>query len=819
MRTTFDLSRTVSQSAALLVAFTGAAVVLGWAFGISPLGVGALQGITVKANTGICLLLAGSSLWLTTQGSRWPIAAIVAKGMALLPIVFGVLTLSQHLVGWDLGIDQLFFHEPPGSIATASPNRMGPPASTCFVLAGVAILLLNARGPWGLRRVNVASALGLLIGFIALLPSMGYLYGASQLYAISWLTGIAFPTAAMLMVLSIGIVGASTGGQVHALLTSSSAGGVLVRRLLWPALILPPLLGYLRTVGESAGFYDAPFGRALLIMSFVILFSGLVWWSGHVLDRIDRDRVRATRWLGAIIENSEDAIVAKELNGIVTAWNPSAERVFGYSAAEMIGQSVLKIVPPERQEEEAQILAKLRAGERVEHFETVRIAKDGRRLHVSLTISPIKDPSGLIVGASKIARDITALKERQAEREAILAAEHAARREAEQASRMKDEFLATLSHELRTPLSAILGWSQLLRRTNADAVQMEQGLQTIERNARVQTQLIEDLLDMSGIISGKVRLNVQSVDPISFIEAAIETVSPSAQARGIRIERILDSAAGPILGDPNRLQQVVWNLLSNAIKFTPRDGRVQVVLRRVESHVEISVADSGMGIKSEFLAHVFERFRQADASASRRHGGLGLGLAIVKHLVELHGGTVQAVSPGEGMGTTFTVSLPLTIIHHASNAPERIHSTFMKTVTGEFRRSDLSGLKVLVVDDERDARELVRRVLEECDAKVATAGSAEEALSALRLDRPNVLVSDIGMPEVDGYEFLRRVRAMDRGSERIPAIALTAFARSDDRTRALRAGFLAHISKPVEPAELVATVASVSGRSDDTETN
>ena len=399
------------------------------------------------------------------------------------------------------------------------------------------------------------------------------------------------------------------------------------------------------------------------------------------------------------------------------------------------------------------------------------------------------------------------------ERQQLLESERFARGEAERASAMKDEFLATLSHELRTPLSAILGWSHILRARTMSEEELRKGLEVIERNARMQTQLIDDLLDMSRITSGKMRLDVQSVQPIAFIEAAVETVRPAAEAKGITLSELLDPAAGPITGDPNRLQQVVWNLLSNAIKFTGRNGRVEVVLERVTSHIEITVADSGIGIKPEFLPHVFDRFRQENASATRTVGGLGLGLALVKHLVEQHGGTVRAASEGEDRGATFTIRLPLTVVHRPGNGRERLHPRTPNSIASDFKRSDLSGIKVLVVDDQADARELIGRVLAECDAHVLTAGTADEALSAIEKERPDVLVSDIGMPEVDGYELLRRVRALgpSRGG-RLPAIALTAFARSEDRTRALRAGYLVHVSKPVEPSELVATVASVVGR-------
>ncbi len=411
------------------------------------------------------------------------------------------------------------------------------------------------------------------------------------------------------------------------------------------------------------------------------------------------------------------------------------------------------------------------------------------------------------------ARLFEAAQKSAEEREQLLESERTARGVAERASAMKDEFLATLSHELRSPLSAILGWSQVLRRGTKNEADLHKGLETIERNARVQTQLIEDLLDMSRIISGKVRLDVQPVAPIAFIEAAIETVRPAADAKGIRLDKLLDPAAGPISGDPNRLQQVIWNLLANAIKFTPKDGKVQVLLERVNSHIEISVADTGIGIKPEFLPHVFERFRQAVASTTRVYGGLGLGLSIVKHLVGLHGGPVQVKSPGEGRGTTFAVHLPLSVVHRNTDRGERLHPQAPTAAAMEFRHSDLSGIKVLVVDDEADARELVRRVLQECDANVLTAPNAAEALALVEREKPDVLVSDVGMPEVDGFELLRQVRALGQSKGgALPAIALTAFARSVDRTRALHAGFLVHVSKPVEPSELVATVASVAGR-------
>jgi len=412
-----------------------------------------------------------------------------------------------------------------------------------------------------------------------------------------------------------------------------------------------------------------------------------------------------------------------------------------------------------------------------------------------------------------LSKEVFDRKKAERQRDDLLESERAARIDAERNSRLKDEFLATLSHELRTPLTAILGWTHLLQRA-PDAASFAQGLSVIQRNAQLQRQLIEDLLDMSRIISGKLRMDVQRVDAAMIIEAAIQAVRPAADAKGIRIDTAVDPLAGPLNGDPSRLQQIVWNLLSNAVKFTPKGGRVQVALRRSDPHVEIAVSDTGEGIQPEFLPHVFERFRQADSSTTRRVGGLGLGLSIVKHLVELHGGNVRAQSPGPGQGSVFTVSIP---VLDTSATEERPRATLPPLLPGarEVSQSDidLRGVKVLVVDDEPDARDLVQRLLTGSGAVVRTAASSMEAWSAVETDVPAVIVSDIGMPEVDGYELVRRIRSLPagRGGD-TPALALSAFARSDDRTRAMRAGFNFHLSKPVDPPELIAAVASLAGQ-------
>jgi PAS domain S-box-containing protein len=775
--------------------------------------------------------------------------------------------------------------------------------------------------------------------------------------------------------------------------------------------------------------------------------------------------------ISALIESADDAIISKTLDGVITSWNKGAERIFGYTADEIIGKTVLVLIPPDYQNEEPAILDKIKSGERIEHYETVRIRKDGTLIDISLTVSPIKDNSGKIIGASKIARAISDIKrteqklsaseeryktlfnsidegfciiemlydetgkpsdyrflelnpafekltgisadeallgkpisqlvpnfeerwyqlygkvaltgepvravegsealgrwfdvnafrvggdesnkvavlfnnitdrvKAEAEREKLLeqlelersklaylftkapafvatlhGPDHVfeltnpaylqlighrnvigkpirealpeiegqgffeildkvfqtgeafngremsvelqwepdaplekryvdfvyqpifgangavtgifahgfditqqvqARRDAEAANRAKDEFLATLSHELRTPLNAILGWSMMLSDKRLDETAQNRAVETIQRNARIQAQLIDDILDVSRIISGKLKLDAQPIELSSLIEAAIESVLPAAQAKEIRLQRVLNSNGNMISGDRNRLQQIIWNLLSNAVKFTPRGGTVRVRLERVDSHTEIVVSDSGIGISPEVMPFIFERFRQADSATTRQHGGLGLGLAIVRHLVEMHGGTVEVESLGEGQGSTFTVKLPLISVHSLEVNSVKKSDNFdnspnVRMVDLEYA-PELKGLHILVVDDEADGRMLVSTVLEKCGAKVTAADSAASGLKALQELRPEILISDLGMPGEDGYSLIRKIRALppEQGGQ-IPAAALTAYARVEDRLRVLRAGFQIHLPKPVEPAELIAVVANLSGR-------
>lgn len=509
---------------------------------------------------------------------------------------------------------------------------------------------------------------------------------------------------------------------------------------------------------------------------------------------------KALRGLAAIVESAADAIIAKDLDGVITSWNPGAERLYGYKAEEVIGKTVSILIPSDRPDEEPAILAKLRRGERIDHYETIRTAKDGRLIDVSLTVSPIREASGKVIGASKIARDITEQKRTAQERDQLLKRERAAREEAEIANRAKDEFLAVLSHELRTPLTAMLGWLSILRGHRLDQKTTEHAIETIQRNAQAQAQLIEDLVDVSRIVGGKLNLEVRPIDLLTVINAAVEVVRPAADANGIHIETNHDATVGPVLGDPARLQQVIWNLLSNAVKFTPKGGSVHVEFQRAESSAEIVVRDTGVGIAEEFLPHVFERFRQADSALTRSHRGMGLGLAIVRHLVELHGGTVTAKSSGENQGSTFTIQLPLAAVSPSTLASAR-----------EWEKADatnelLNGIRILLVEDEPDARELIALTLKSSGADVEAVDSAGQALRCLQSFTPDVLLSDIGLPVESGYDLIRSVRALTSDLNKVPAIALTAFVTENDRQMSISAGFHEHLAKPVEPSHLIETI-------------
>ncbi len=513
--------------------------------------------------------------------------------------------------------------------------------------------------------------------------------------------------------------------------------------------------------------------------------------------------------LAAIVDSSDDVIISKTLDGVITSWNRAAERLFGWTEAEAIGQHITLIVPDDRRAEEKEVLARLWRGERVDHFETVRVAKDGQLREVSITVSPVRDAAGRIVGASKIARDITERRRLEEERASLLAREQEAREGAEALNRAKDQLLATVSHELRTPLNAIFGWVHVIQTAGTDEALRTRAINAILRSASAQARLVEDLLDFSRIISGRMRLDFSTTDLNAVIEAALEAVRPAASAKEIALVATLDRSLGTMMGAPDRLQQVVWNLVMNAVKFTPRGGRVEVSVRRASRTVDIAVEDTGEGMTPDFLPHVFEAFRQADSSTTRAHGGLGLGLALVRQLVELHGGRVRAESAGKGRGSTFTVTLPLAVSR--SETEGRVGEG--EEVEGGAQRAALQGLRVLVVDDDAESLDVSAMVLHVGGADVRTAAGAIGAYELIQSWQPDVVLTDLAMPGEDGFALLRAMRtAFAERGVKVPIVALTAYGTTENRARALQAGFDLYLTKPIDPRALTRAVAEVAHR-------
>jgi len=510
--------------------------------------------------------------------------------------------------------------------------------------------------------------------------------------------------------------------------------------------------------------------------------------------------------LAALVESSDDAIISKTLDGVLTSWNRSAERLFGWTAAEAVGQHITLIVPADRLAEEDEVLMRLRRGERIDHFETVRQAKDGRLIDMSITVSPIRDATGHIVGASKVGRDISERRRLEEQRALLLEREQEARRTAEALNNAKDELLATVSHELRTPLNSIFGWARMIQSGTLDEEGRTRAINAILRGAAAQTRLVDDLLDVSRIAAGRLRLDFERLDLNAVIEAAIETVRPAARAKDVALVAALDESLGPIEGAPDRLQQVVWNLLMNAVKFTASGGRVDISSLREARTVSIVVRDTGEGIAADVLPHVFEMFRQEDSSSTRARGGLGLGLTLVRRLVELHGGRVVAESAGKGQGATFTVTLPLRTSQEAPAAED-------KDTTARDSGKLLRGARILVVDDDPEFLELSAIVLRRAGAEVRAVSSAARAHELLDSWLPRVVLTDLAMPDEDGFMLAAAMRTFfSRRSIPVAIIAVTAFGTPESRARATRAGFDLYLRKPVDPVDLAETVAKTIGR-------
>lgn len=524
----------LTRIAGLVAVCVGSTALLGWTFDLQVLK-GAGHTITMKPNAAVGLIACGIALMCGAVARGW--RSYVALASASLSAVIGALTFTQHVAGWNLGIDELLFHEAPGAASTASPGRMGPNASLSLTLAGVALVLLQQKAEAAARR---AQAMAFCVAGFAAIALVGYIYGAHILYSATRITGIAWPTAGALLVIAIGILAARADTGPVSVLISRGPGGIMARRILLPAVLLPVTLGYVRKLGEAFEWYDTGLGGALLAVSVSMVLALAVWRAALRLDEANRNRELA-----------------------------------------------------------------------------------------------------------------------ELERDDLLVRERKAREEAERASHLKDEFLATLSHELRTPLNAIVGWAEMLRTGSLDADRRRHALDVIARNGRSLVTLVEDLLDVSRIVSGRLRLDPQALDAVSLTMSVVESLAAAAEAKGIRMTSAFDQQSAWISGDPERLQQAVTNLIANALKFTPAGGSVHIESHVTGSTFELTIRDTGQGIDPSFLPHVFEPFRQQDATTTREHSGLGLGLSIVRDLVELHGGTVTAASAGVGAGSTFTLALPL----------------------------------------------------------------------------------------------------------------------------------------------------------------
>jgi len=804
-----------SRAAGAFVMLVGALVLMGWLLDIH--GLKSVYGdITMKANAALALLLAGTSLWTLNVDEKSTFARRAGQACAAVVALVGALTLSEHVFGWSLGVDQLLFTEPVGASATTSPGRMGPLASVCFTLAGAALLLLHAR-----RDVSPAQLLSTLVSLLALLPLIGYVYRAEALYGIARYTGIALHTAVTLFVLGLGLLAAHAEQGPAAVISSDSAGGLMARRLLIAAVCVPFLLGWGRLLAQRAGHVDLGFGTALLVLSIIVFFTAIIWRSAAKLSHAEREHLAAEaavrekeeglKQQAALIELSYEPIFVWDIEDGIVEWNKGCEQLYGYTREEAVGRVSHRLLNTEFPVSLNTQLETLKQDGYLSS-ELRHTTHDGREVIVESRQQLIESQGRRLVLETN--RDITERKRVEEEREQLLAHERELRIEADATNRLKDEFLATVSHELRTPLTAILGWAAVLRLGRLDESAFTRAVETIERNAKAQAQLIEDLLDVSRIISGKLRLDAEPIDLISVIKAAIDSVRPAADAKELQLQLVLDPAAYLIRGDAARLQQVVWNLLSNAVKFTARGGSVQVRLDRTDSNARITVSDTGEGISPDFLPHVFDRFQQADGTITRRHGGLGLGLAIVRHLVEMHGGGVEASSEGAGTGATFTVRLPL-VSARTTGSPPNVHSegAVLAETSAKTDRTNLRGLRILAVDDEPDTRDMLRGVLEQYGAEVVTAASVVEAMEVLSGWKPDVLVADIGMPEEDGYSLIEKIRKLESAQGgATPAIALTGYVRVEERARALAAGYQMFVPKPVEADELAGIIASLVGR-------
>jgi PAS domain S-box-containing protein len=774
-----------------LVAVAGAVTLTGSLLRIDPLlnGSGGM-----KTNMAAAVLLAGVALKLLMEPDAHQLARWVGRTCAVILLLVGALTLFEHLSGSDLRIDELLAHEGPAADGTLSPNRIEPPGSLSLILIGAALLALSGRG-----RHCLWQPLAVATGLLALLPTLNYFYGGQELYGIARFTGIALPTAACVLALSLGLLCARPQEGMMALLTSPGSGGVTVRRLLLPAFLLPVLMGWLRLLGERKGLYGPELGTALFTLAVLMGFLWLVWRSGSHLDGASKAVQDCEEQFTTMADAIPQLAWIAAADGTIRWFNRRWYEYTGVTERQFEGgggwPTVLdpKAVPEVLDRWRSSILSGAPL-----NMEFPLRGDDGRFCWFLTCAMPVKDSEGHVVRWFGTHTDI---HDKRAAEEALAAARvsaEAAQAESERAGKAKDEFLAALSHELRTPLAPVLASISMLQRDPHLTPGAQEKLEIGRRNIEMEARLIDDLLDVTHVVRGRVDLSKRPVELSEVIRRATEVCMPDIEVRKLHLEVDLGADAPYIIeGDPGRLQQVFWNLIRNAVKFTPPGGRIGVRCRkRGDEQVVTQVNDTGIGIAPEALPHLFQPLEQGNGGLKRPFGGLGLGLAISKAMVEMHGGTIEAISEGTGKGATFSVTLPIM----RSKSPFRRTPEPQSTIPA-------SRLRVLLVEDHGDTAEMMKLLLEGQGHEVCSAADLATALNIAAGDgRFDLIVSDLGLPDGTGFELMRGLR---ESGHKFPGIALSGYGREQDIAASRAAGFAAHLTKPVDFEGLAAAISSV----------
>ncbi|APR88121.1 diguanylate cyclase/phosphodiesterase [Minicystis rosea] len=789
-------ARSFTIGAAIVAIVIGATVLLGWALDLDRL-TRFLPGLSpMKPNTAVACMLTGAALLARTSASTWVL--VLGRTAAALAIAIGAANLSEDLFGWNLGIDEALLDASERTSHAPFPGRFAPATAIGLVLLGAATLLLDTE-----RGVVVAQLLAVAATFDGVLALAGYTYDAPSLYQFAPYRSVALPTGLTMALLGVAILCARPDRGAAMSLFGTNRGAWMTRRILPLAVLGFLAFGWLKLTGERRGWFADAIGDGILVTSSAAILVVSIWMHAALTQRVETALVESEQRLRLATESAGMGLWFWDIDRDRMVWTPVCAELFDVDPDRRLSsEEVIALLHPDDREAARAFLGNGAVADDGERTVEGRVMRpDGSTRWLSARGRVFRDAAGRATRMLGVINDVTDKKRIEHDREALLESERAARTALERHLRLKDEFLATVSHELRTPLHAVIGWTHILR-TQRHGEGCDKPLEVIERNARLLEQIISDLLDMSRIVVGKLRFSARPLDVVPVVQAAVEAIRPAAQAKGLRLS--CRGTGTVVRGDADRLQQIMWNLLSNAVKFTPRGGHIDVAVDAGDTRVTIRVTDTGEGIPADFLPHVFDQFRQADASKTRKHGGLGLGLALVKELVELHGGTIHAESDGPGRGATMTVTLPVASV--SDECPESGRADAPPESRIESALPSLHGVKVLVVDDEPDARDLIARLLREHDAEVRSVACAADALTSLEHDRPHVLVSDIGMPDMDGYALLQHARA--RGLD-VPAVATTAFVRPEEQVRARDAGYRAHLPKPIQPARLITTVAEL----------